>query len=140
MYSGLGSEEAAAITAQLKAVGVPFAVTDGGQTILAPKDQIDSGRIAVASQRLPRAETFWSPWRVTNAPRSQKCRLKDLYAQVPEVMGMSEYDARSYNQASGRSTRLVAKDGRCRYLRLDLRADRTNIWLVHDRVVAAQLG
>ncbi len=109
MYSGLGSEDVAAITTQLKAVGVPFAVTDGGQTILAPKDQIDSGRLAVAGHRPPQAETFWSPWRVTNAPKSQKCRLTGPYAQVPEVLGMSESDARSYNQALGRTARLVAK-------------------------------
>ncbi|GAA0917284.1 flagellar basal-body MS-ring/collar protein FliF [Virgisporangium aurantiacum] len=53
LFSNLASSDAAAIVEQLDADGVPYELTDGGNTILVPKDQVYSLRLQMSGQGLP---------------------------------------------------------------------------------------
>lgn len=53
LFSNLASTDAAAIVEQLDADGVPYELTDGGNTILVPKDQVYTLRLQMSGQGLP---------------------------------------------------------------------------------------
>jgi len=53
LYSSLASEDASAVIDELTAQGVPFELTDGGSTIMVPRESVYSTRINLAGQGLP---------------------------------------------------------------------------------------
>jgi flagellar M-ring protein FliF len=53
LFSNLASSDAAAIVEQLDADGVPYELTDGGNTILVPKEQVYALRLQMSGQGLP---------------------------------------------------------------------------------------
>lgn len=56
LFSNLASADAAAIVQQLDASGVPYQLTDGGNTILVPQDKVYATRLAMSGQGLPASE------------------------------------------------------------------------------------
>jgi len=53
-FSGLSSEDAAAIVENLRAQGIPYELSSDGGTIRVPADQVAAVRLDAASQGLPR--------------------------------------------------------------------------------------
>ena len=53
LYSNLASQDASAVIDELNAEGVPYELSDGGSTIMVPKDSVYSARISLAGQGLP---------------------------------------------------------------------------------------
>lgn len=53
LFTSLGREDAAAITAALDADRVPYELADDGRTVLVPADRVSSLRLALASRGLP---------------------------------------------------------------------------------------
>jgi flagellar M-ring protein FliF len=53
LYSSLASEDASAVIDELNAEGIPYQLSDGGSTIMVPKDSVYSARISLAGQGLP---------------------------------------------------------------------------------------
>lgn len=53
LFSGLSGSDASAIVDQLDADGVPYQLTDGGQTILVPDTAVNSARLKAAAAGLP---------------------------------------------------------------------------------------
>ncbi|OLF19360.1 flagellar basal-body MS-ring/collar protein FliF [Actinophytocola xanthii] len=56
LFSNLAAKDASAIVDQLDASGVPYELTDGGQTVQVPKDQIYSLRLKMSAAGLPAQE------------------------------------------------------------------------------------
>ncbi len=55
LFSNLASSDASAVVQQLDTSGVPYKLSNGGNTILVPQDQVYSARIDLAGQGLPAA-------------------------------------------------------------------------------------
>jgi flagellar M-ring protein FliF len=55
LYAGLESREAAAVTAKLDAMNVPYEAKGDGGTILVPADQVTKLRMELASENIPAA-------------------------------------------------------------------------------------
>jgi flagellar M-ring protein FliF len=53
LYSNLSSSDASAVIDKLDAQGVPYKITNGGATVMVPKDQVYSSRISLSGQGLP---------------------------------------------------------------------------------------
>jgi flagellar M-ring protein FliF len=53
LYTGLSSEDAAAVVQQLDSSGVAYELQDGGATILVPQDKVYATRLAMSAQGLP---------------------------------------------------------------------------------------
>jgi len=53
LYSNLSSSDASAVVDKLDAQGVPYKLTNGGATIMVPKDKVYSSRISLSGQGLP---------------------------------------------------------------------------------------
>lgn len=53
LYSNLASEDASAIVDELTADGTPYQLADGGGTIMVPRDDVYSTRIALSGKGLP---------------------------------------------------------------------------------------
>lgn len=53
LYSNLSGEDAQAITSQLDASGVQYALGDNGTTVLVPQDDVPKSRMDLAAQGLP---------------------------------------------------------------------------------------
>ena len=53
LFSGLSGTDASAIVDQLDADGVPYQLTDGGQTILVPDSEVNGARLKAAAAGLP---------------------------------------------------------------------------------------
>src|SRR6185436_4288511 len=53
LFSNLASKDAGAIVEKLDAAGTPYELTDGGQTIMVPKDQVYQLRLQMSSAGLP---------------------------------------------------------------------------------------
>ena len=53
MFSGLSTQDAAAIVDQLNADGTPYSISDNGATISVPSDKKDRERLKMAGQNLP---------------------------------------------------------------------------------------
>ncbi len=53
LFSNLASSDASAVVQQLDAQGVPYELSNGGNTILVPQDQVDATRIALSGEGLP---------------------------------------------------------------------------------------
>ncbi|WP_243056477.1 flagellar basal-body MS-ring/collar protein FliF [Nocardioides sp. SR21] len=53
LYSNLASEDASAIVDELAAEGTPYQLADGGGTIMVPRDDVYSTRIALSGKGLP---------------------------------------------------------------------------------------
>lgn len=53
LYSNLAASDASAVVDQLTSDGVPYKLTNGGNTILVPSDQVYSERIALSGKGLP---------------------------------------------------------------------------------------
>ena len=53
MFSGLSTQDAAAIVDQLNADGTPYSISDNGATISVPSDKKDIERLKMAGQNLP---------------------------------------------------------------------------------------
>jgi flagellar M-ring protein FliF len=53
LYTGLTADDAAAVTQELDAQGVPYELADGGSTVKVPKDQVYQVRIDLSAQGLP---------------------------------------------------------------------------------------
>ena len=53
LYSSLDSKDASAVVDELNAEGVPYQLTDGGGTVMVPKDDVYATRIKMAGQGLP---------------------------------------------------------------------------------------
>lgn len=57
LFSGLSAKDAGAVTAALGSAHVPFQVSGGGSTVLVPKAQVDTERVALAQKGLPSGGT-----------------------------------------------------------------------------------
>jgi len=57
LMAGLEPTDAAAITAQLEAAGVPYQLEAGGATVLVPAEAVQAQRLAVAAAGLPEGTT-----------------------------------------------------------------------------------
>lgn len=53
LYSNLASEDASAIVEELEAQGTPYELANGGSTVMVPRDDVYSTRIALSGQGLP---------------------------------------------------------------------------------------
>ncbi len=53
LYRGLAESDAAAVTAKLKELGVPYRLEDGGATVLVPAAQVPDVRLQLAAAGLP---------------------------------------------------------------------------------------
>lgn len=53
LYSQMSSEDAAAVIEELNATGVPHKLSDDGNSVLVPKEQVHETRIALSGQGLP---------------------------------------------------------------------------------------
>jgi flagellar M-ring protein FliF len=53
LFSNLSGTDASAIVEELTAAGTPYELTDGGQTIMVPQDQVYDLRIKMSGQGLP---------------------------------------------------------------------------------------
>jgi flagellar M-ring protein FliF len=53
LYSNLESSDASAVIDKLDSQGVPYKLTDGGNTVMVPKDKVYSTRISLSGQGLP---------------------------------------------------------------------------------------
>ncbi|WP_028643262.1 flagellar basal-body MS-ring/collar protein FliF [Nocardioides sp. URHA0020] len=53
LYSNLASKDASAVVDELDAQGVPYELSDGGSTIMVPRDSVYSTRIELSGQGLP---------------------------------------------------------------------------------------
>jgi flagellar M-ring protein FliF len=53
LYSNLASEDASAIVDELTAEGTPYQLADGGGTVMVPRDDVYSTRIALSGKGLP---------------------------------------------------------------------------------------
>ena len=58
LFSSLSEQDASKIVEKLKEKAVPYALEDGGKTILVPKQQIYEMRLALASDGLPHSGTI----------------------------------------------------------------------------------
>jgi flagellar M-ring protein FliF len=56
LFSNLASKDASAIVEELDAAGVTYELTDGGQTIMVPQDQLYSLRLKMSAAGLPAQE------------------------------------------------------------------------------------
>src|SRR5690348_577825 len=57
LFSNLASSDASAVIDKLDAAGTPYKISDGGTTIMVPKDKVYSSRIALSGAGLPSAST-----------------------------------------------------------------------------------
>ena len=55
LFSNLSAEDGGAVVEQLQAAGVPYTLTDGGSTILVPRDQVYELRLQMSASGLPAA-------------------------------------------------------------------------------------
>src|SRR5690242_18037803 len=53
LFSNLASADASAVIDKLDAAGTPYKITDGGTTIMVPKDKVYSSRITLSGEGLP---------------------------------------------------------------------------------------
>ena len=53
LYSNLSSSDASAVIDKLDSQGVPYEITNGGTTVMVPKDKVYSSRINLSGQGLP---------------------------------------------------------------------------------------
>ncbi len=53
VYSGLSFDDSAAITKELRAMGIPFEIKGDGEAISVPRDQITTIRMQLAENGLP---------------------------------------------------------------------------------------
>lgn len=53
LFSNLSSADASAVIDKLDADGVPYKITNGGATVMVPKDKVYSSRIALSGEGLP---------------------------------------------------------------------------------------
>jgi flagellar M-ring protein FliF len=53
LYSNLSSSDASAVIDKLDSQGVPYKITNGGATVMVPKDKVYSSRINLSGQGLP---------------------------------------------------------------------------------------
>ena len=53
LYSNLSSSDASAVIDKLDSQGVPYKLTNGGNTVMVPKDKVYSTRISLSGQGLP---------------------------------------------------------------------------------------
>lgn len=53
LYSNLSSSDASAVIDKLDSQGVPYKITNGGATVMVPKDKVYSSRIALSGEGLP---------------------------------------------------------------------------------------
>lgn len=53
LYSNLASSDASAITGKLSAANVPYELSNGGNTILVPRDRVYQTRLDMAAENLP---------------------------------------------------------------------------------------
>lgn len=53
LFSGLSSEDAAAVVEQMKTDGTAYQIADGGSTVMVPKGDVDEARMSAAAQGLP---------------------------------------------------------------------------------------
>lgn len=53
LYSNLSSSDASAVIDKLDTQGVPYKITNGGATVMVPKDKVYSSRISLSGQGLP---------------------------------------------------------------------------------------
>lgn len=53
LYSNLSSSDASAVIDKLDSQGVPYKLTNGGNTVMVPKDKVYSSRISLSGQGLP---------------------------------------------------------------------------------------
>ncbi|MET3960928.1 flagellar M-ring protein FliF [Marmoricola sp. OAE513] len=53
LFSNLSAKDASAVVDKLDAEGTPYELTDGGSTVMVPKDKVYSSRIALSGEGLP---------------------------------------------------------------------------------------
>ena len=53
LFSNLSAKDASAVVDKLDAAGTPYELTDGGATVMVPKDKVYSSRIALSGEGLP---------------------------------------------------------------------------------------
>jgi flagellar M-ring protein FliF len=97
LYSGLSPSDAQEITASLAAKQIPFQLSPDGTGILVPADKLDSARLEIASQPMPRSgrlgfELFDKPnWagsdfdEKVNYQRALEAELERTLATLSEV-------------------------------------------------------
>jgi flagellar M-ring protein FliF len=60
LYSNLSASDASAVVDKLDSQGVPYKLTNGGETIMVPKDKVYSARISLSGQGLPSSSDGYS--------------------------------------------------------------------------------
>src|SRR5688572_17989324 len=55
LFSSLASEDASAVIEELDAQGIPYKLSNGGNTILVPREQVYTTRISLSGEGLPTA-------------------------------------------------------------------------------------
>lgn len=53
LYTNLSAKDASAVVDKLDAAGTPYEIADGGSTVMVPKDDVYTSRIALSGQGLP---------------------------------------------------------------------------------------
>ncbi|MCX6397851.1 MAG: flagellar basal-body MS-ring/collar protein FliF [Propionibacteriales bacterium] len=53
LFSNLSAKDASAVVDKLDAAGTPYEITDGGATVMVPKDQVYTSRIALSGAGIP---------------------------------------------------------------------------------------
>lgn len=53
LYTNLSAKDASAVVDKLDAAGTPYELSDGGSTVMVPKDEVYSSRIALSGEGLP---------------------------------------------------------------------------------------
>jgi flagellar M-ring protein FliF len=56
LYSNLSSSDASEVIDKLDSQGVPYKITNGGATVMVPKDKVYSSRISLSGQGLPSSD------------------------------------------------------------------------------------
>ena len=77
LYTNLSAEDASAVVDELDAQGVPYELSDGGATVMVPRDQVYATRIALSGEGLPRparARATHSSTTRASRPRSSRSR------------------------------------------------------------------
>src|SRR5262249_38277844 len=53
LYSNLSASDASAVIDKLDAAGTPYKITNGGDTVMVPKDKVYTSRISLSGQGIP---------------------------------------------------------------------------------------
>ena len=103
LFGGLSGTEAQAVVDQLTTAGVPYQLTDGGTTILVPRDSVYAQRIAAASKGLASGSSG-KGWSLLD---NQGLTTSDFQQQVAYQRAMQDELAKTIQAIDGVQTAVV---------------------------------